>query len=290
MSLSETAHAKINLTLHVTGRRADGYHILDSLVVFPDAADTLSYVPSGSPLSLELTGRFGQTLAGEASDDNLVMRGARLLADGRDVEQTGRLILEKNLPVASGIGGGSADAAATLRLLDRAWELNTSTERLHRIATRLGADVPVCLAQKPALMSGIGEQLAPAPTLPQCGMILINCGEPVSTPAVFRARTSAFSSAATFPAAWPDARAMATDLGHLTNDLEAPACEICPAIRTVLTIIAALPGCLLSRMSGSGATCFGLFVSAEAARAAKDRLGSNPAAESWWIHAGSLSF
>lgn len=289
MSLSETAHAKINLTLHVTGKRPDGYHILDSLAVFASAADTLSYIPSGSPLSLELTGPFGQTLATEACDDNLVIRAARLLAEGRTVEQTGRVILEKNLPVASGIGGGSADAAATLRLLDRVWGLNTPADRLHTIATRLGADVPVCLAQKPARMGGIGEQLSPAPTLPDCGMILINCGEAVSTPAVFRARVNTFSPAASFPASWPDAKTMATDLARLTNDLEAPACEICPAIRTVLTTIASLPDCRLSRMSGSGATCFGLFDSPDAARTAAQALSSNPTAATWWIQAGPLA-
>lgn len=288
MSLTEPAHAKINLTLHVTGKRPDGYHLLDSLVVFASAHDTLTFTPSDAPLSLSFTGRFGAVLAGEPTGDNLVMRAARLITEGTDIPLTGHLTLEKNLPVASGIGGGSADAAATLRLLNRIWSLNTPADQLHSIAEKLGADVPVCLAQKATRMQGIGEQLSPVPPLPPCGLLLVNCGEAVSTPAIFRARTSSFSAPLTLPASWDSARSLAEDLAGMTNDLEAPACTVCPAIRPVLTAIAGQKDCLLSRMSGSGATCFGLFPSAEAASAAATALSKTPGAENWWISAGPL--
>nr|WP_269151029.1 4-(cytidine 5'-diphospho)-2-C-methyl-D-erythritol kinase [Acetobacter sicerae] len=287
VSLTETAHAKINLYLHVTGKRPDGYHLLDSLVVFAGAADRLTHQPSEAPLSLELTGPFGQKLASEATDDNLVIRAARLLTQGMDTPLTGRLILEKNLPVASGIGGGSADAAATLRLVDRVLALGTPEPRLLSIAEQLGADVPVCLLQKPTLMRGIGEQLDPAPALPACGILLVNCGEAVSTPAIFKARNAAFSSDAILPAAWPTAAAMTDDLQRLSNDLEPPACALCPSISIVLDAIGALPNCLLSRMSGSGATCFGLFDTAESAEAAATRLRQEQQND-WWIWAGPV--
>ncbi|GBQ28514.1 4-diphosphocytidyl-2-C-methyl-D-erythritol kinase [Acetobacter estunensis NRIC 0472] len=286
MSLTETAHAKINLYLHVTGKRPDGYHLLDSLAVFSDAADRLTYEASDAPLNLTLAGPFGDKLASEASDDNLVMRAARLLADGTDARLRGRLVLEKNLPVASGIGGGSADAAATLRLLDRAWNLNTSRARLLDLAEKLGADVPVCLVQRATRMRGIGEQLDPAPDLPPCGLLLVNSGDAVSTPAVFKARNAAFSPDATLPDSWPDVATMAHDLARLSNDLEPPARALCPNISLVLDTIAALPGCRLARMSGSGATCFGLFDTAQAAQKAAEILHKH--AGQWWIHAGSL--
>ncbi|MCH4091664.1 4-(cytidine 5'-diphospho)-2-C-methyl-D-erythritol kinase [Acetobacter sp.] len=287
MSLTETAHAKINLYLHVTGKRPDGYHLLDSLVVFAGAADRLTYEASGAPLSLELTGPFGQKLAAEATDDNLVTRAARLLTEGTDTPLTGRLVLGKNLPVASGIGGGSADAAATLRLVDRVMALGTSESRFLAISEKLGADVPVCLLQKPALMRGIGEQLNPAPVLPPCGILLVNCGEAVSTPAIFKARNAAFSGDAILPPAWPSAAAMTDDLRRLSNDLEPPARALCPSISTVLDAIGALPDCLLSRMSGSGATCFGLFETAESAEAAARQLRLEQQND-WWIWAGPV--
>ncbi len=278
--LTEAAPAKVNLTLHVTGRAPDGYHLLDSLVVFGPAADRLHAEPAET-LTLELTGPFAAGLAAEA--DNLVLRAARALAGWAGRVAGAALVLEKTLPVASGIGGGSADAAAALRLLARLWDLHPDPATLAALAAGLGADVPVCLASRPARMAGIGEVLSAAPTLPPCGLLLVNPGVAVATVDVFRARAGAFSPPAVLPSGWPDAAAMARDLAALSNDLEAPALAVCPAIAPVLAALRALPGCRLGRMSGSGATCFGLFDDAAAAEAAAARLP-----DGWWRSAGAL--
>lgn len=280
MPWSEPAPAKVNLHLHVTGRRADGYHLLDSLVVFGPGGDRLAAAPAAA-LSLAVEGRFGAGLATEP--DNLVLRAARALAAAAGIAPGAALTLTKSLPVASGIGGGSADAAAALRLLDRLWGLQFGPARLAEIGARLGADVPVCLGARPAVMQGIGEVLRPAPRLPDCGLLLVNPGLALATPPVFRARTGPFRPAAELPAGWDDAAAMARDLAILSNDLEAPAIGLCPAIAEVLAALRGLPGCLLARMSGSGATCFGLFPRAIAARAAAARLP-----DGWWHDAGGL--
>jgi 4-diphosphocytidyl-2-C-methyl-D-erythritol kinase len=274
MSQAEFAPAKVNLFLHVTGRRADGYHLLESLAVFPAMGDRLEATPADD-LTLEITGPFGGTLAAEP--DNLVLRAARALAPGEGAA----LRLIKNLPVASGIGGGSADAAAALRLLARLWAIDAG---LHGIAASLGADVPVCLASRAARMGGIGELLRPAPALPPCGILLVNPGVEVPTPAVFKARQGAFSQPATLPASWPTAAAMAADLQALTNDLQAPAIALQPVIGEVLAALAALPGVLLARMSGSGATCFALFPTAAAASAAATAITP----PNWWRWGGGL--
>lgn len=279
--LTEAARAKVNLYLHVVGRRADGYHLLDSLAVFPGAADRLSAAPADA-LTLEVAGPNAAGL--ETGPDNLVLQAARALASATGVEAGARLVLDKRLPVASGIGGGSADAAAALRLLARLWDVHLPAERLQVIAQGLGADVPVCLESRPARMGGIGERLQPAPSLPGCGMTLLNPGAAVATPDVFRARGGAFSGVPVLPDAWPDAAAMAADLAQMRNDLEAPAMTLCPAVAAVLEWLRAQPGCLLARMSGSGATCFGLFAEAEAAAAAAVR-----APGSWWAWGGAMS-
>ena len=292
--VSEFAPAKVNLYLHVTGRRADGYHLLDSLAVFPAVGDRLLAMPAEA-LSLTFEGPFGAVLAGEADNPetgNLVLRAARALGGTAGA----RIVLEKHLPVASGIGGGSADAAATLRLLCRLWDLPLAatpvasvrgapaSAGLARIALRLGADVPVCLASRAARMGGVGETLTAAPGLPPAGMVLVNPGVALATAAVFRARGAGFSAPAELPASWPDAATMANDLGKLRNDLEPPAIGLCPVIGVVLSALAAVPGCLLARMSGSGATCFGLFPDAPTAEAAARAL----ARPGWWCWGGAL--
>jgi 4-diphosphocytidyl-2-C-methyl-D-erythritol kinase len=262
--LSSFAPAKVNLFLHVTGKRADGYHLLDSLAVFPAVGDRLTFEPDATlslTLSLTLTGRFGASLSAEP--DNLVLRAARHLAAQTAIKPAGRLVLEKNLPVASGIGGGSADAAAALRLLARQWN---STAKLPDIALSLGADVPVCLARRAARMQGIGEMLSSAPKLPVFGMLLVN------------------PAPATLPRVWPDAAAMAADLVQLGNDLQAPAIRLAPGIAQVLAVLQALPGVLLARMSGSGATCFAIFATPSAAAGAAASLNQ----PDWWCWGGGL--
>ncbi|WP_235907703.1 4-(cytidine 5'-diphospho)-2-C-methyl-D-erythritol kinase [Siccirubricoccus phaeus] len=279
LGAEESAPAKVNLYLHVTGRREDGYHLLDSLAVFGPAADRVAAAP-GEALSLALEGPLAAGLAAEP--DNLVLRAARALAEATGRAPKAALVLEKRLPIASGIGGGSADAAAALRALDRLWGTGLGVAGLAGIAGRLGADVPVCLAARPARMQGVGEVLRPAPSLPEYGLLLANPGVALATPAVFRARQGGFTPPAALPEAWPDAAAMARDLAALRNDLEPPAIALCPAIAEVLAAIRALPGCLLARMSGSGATCFGLFPDSAAARRAAALLPGG-----WWREGGA---
>jgi 4-diphosphocytidyl-2-C-methyl-D-erythritol kinase len=281
MRLTEAAPAKVNLTLHITGRRADGYHLLDSLVVFGPAQDVL-HAELADGLSLALTGPFAAGLVAEA--DNLVLRAARALAGWAGQPPRAALRLDKHLPVASGIGGGSADAAAALRLLARFWALDVPPAEMARLAGGLGADVPVCLAGRPARMAGIGDVLTPAPALPPCGMLLVNPGVALATADVFRARAGSFTPAAAWPESWPDAAAMARTLSAQHNDLEPPALALCPPVGAALTALRDTPGCLLARMSGSGATCFGLFADAPAA----ERAGAGlPAA--WWRSAGWIA-
>lgn len=283
MMLHEPARAKVNLFLHVVGKRADGYHLLDSLAVFPDIGDIVSAAPSDT-LELHLTGRFGAALVAEP--DNLVLRAARALQQLAGVSEGASLSLKKNLPVASGIGGGSADAAATLRALCRLWRIAPAGVALHAIATSLGADVPVCLDQRAARMQGVGEILSPAPDMPEAGMVLTNPGISVATPAVFRARSGGFRLAAVLPPAWHDTAAMVSWLRATHNDLEQPAIGLCPPIDTSLAVLRATEGCLLARMSGSGATCFGLFANPAAASAAAAAV--TLAQPEWWVWGGAM--
>ena len=281
MRLTEAAPAKVNLTLHVTGRRADGYHLLDSLVVFGPAQDVLHAEPADA-LSLTLAGPFAGGLVAEA--DNLVLRAGRALVAWAGRPLGAALTLEKVLPVASGIGGGSADAAAALRVLARLWGLDVPAAELSGLAAGLGADVPVCLAGRPARMAGIGDVLGAAPGLPPCGMLLVNPGVALATASVFRAREPGFSAPAVWPESWPEAAAMAADLATQHNDLEPAALALCPAVGDVLVALRAAPGCLLARMSGSGATCFGLFADAASAEQAGRGLPAG-----WWHSAGWIA-
>ena len=292
--LVEPAPAKINLALHVTGRRADGYHLLDTLVVHGVAADRLTARPGDAavagdatlPIHLEITGRFAAGL--DAGLDNLVMRAARLLET--EARRLGgscaplRLVLEKNLPVASGIGGGSSDAAATLRLLNRVWRLGLPLDRLAEIALPLGADLPMCVHGVALRARGIGETIDRLPPLPRLPMVLVNPGVAVATPAVFRALASRDNPPLPdLPDRFADADALVARLAATRNDLEAPAVRLAPMIGEVLAHLRATPGCRLARMSGSGATCFAIYdapAEAEAAAAAM------PAA--WWAAAGSI--
>jgi 4-diphosphocytidyl-2-C-methyl-D-erythritol kinase len=231
-------------------------------------------------LSLRVDGPFGGVL--RAEPDNLVLRAARALAAERGIEPAASLHLAKHLPVASGIGGGSADAAAALRLLARLWNVAGAGVAL---ATGLGADVPVCLASRPARMAGIGEIVSAAPAMPDCGIVLVNPGIAVSTPAIFRARAAEFSPAPLLPAAWPDFAGFIAALAATRNDLEPAALALCPPIGDVLAALRSERGCALARMSGSGATCFGLFPTADMAARAAGALRR----PGWWSWGGSLT-
>ncbi|MCL6608939.1 MAG: 4-(cytidine 5'-diphospho)-2-C-methyl-D-erythritol kinase [Geminicoccaceae bacterium] len=253
----ETAPAKLNLDLLVTARRADGHHDLDSLVVFCELADRLELRPAES-FSLVLE---GPTAAGiPAGPDNLVLRAARLLAETVGVAGGAAIRLVKEIPVAAGLGGGSADAAAALRGLRRLWGLAIDDERLRELGLGLGADLPVCLYGRPARMRGIGERLDPVRGLPDLPLLLVNPGRPLPTGPVFRGLTGPFRAADRPPLrAGPSLVQLAVWLAESRNDLEPPARRLEPEIGRVLEDLAALSGCLVARMSGSGATCFGLF-------------------------------
>ncbi|HVH01575.1 MAG TPA: 4-(cytidine 5'-diphospho)-2-C-methyl-D-erythritol kinase [Amaricoccus sp.] len=272
---AEFAPAKVNLALHVTGRRPDGYHELDSLAVFPRVGDRLFATPAPG-LTLAVEGRFAGALA---AADNLVLRAARLLGSGRGAA----LSLDKALPVAGGIGGGSADAAAALRLLARLWDVPLPGAAA---VLGLGADVPVCLAGLPSRMRGIGERLEPLP-LPGFWLVLANPGVRLETAAVFAALAGRFGPPLPAPPAFADAATLAGWLAARRNDLEAPAVGLAPPLAAVLSALAAQPGCALARMSGSGATCFGLFDAAGPAEAAAATL--RRARRDWWVAAAPVA-
>lgn len=284
MTRAWPAPAKLNLYLHVIGRRDDGYHLLDSLVAFADVADQVRAAPA-SALSLATEGPFAAALGGPP-EDNLVWRAAVLLARHLGRVPAAALTLVKTLPVASGIGGGSSDAAATLKALLALWQVSLAPTELHHLAAALGADVPVCLEGRAAWLGGIGEDVAPAPALPPVAVVLANPGVALATPAVFRRRSGAFSAPARFAEAPRDAAALVALLAERRNDLTAAALELVPEIGAVLTRLAAAEGALLARMSGSGATCFALFAEPGQAAAAAARLGAEE--PRWWVAAGNL--
>ena len=278
------ARAKVNLYLHVTGKRADGFHLLDSLIVFAETGDEIRVAPADD-LALTVEGPFAEGLAAEA--DNLVLRAARALAAEIGITPRAHIHLTKNLPIASGIGGGSADAAATLASLAGLWQATVAPARLQEIALTLGADVPVCVDGRPAFIGGIGEEIAPAGTLPPAWLLLVNPKVPTPTPQVFKARTGGFSAAARWdrpPAATVE---LAAYLQAQRNDLTDAARIVAPVIGDVLNEIAATPDCLLARLSGSGATCFGLYGSAAAAKAAGQAITARR--PDWWTSAAAIA-
>lgn len=270
------APAKVNLTLHVTGHRADGYHLLDSLVVFAAVADRVRVAP-GRGLTLALSGPMAAGL--QADEDNLVLRAARFLG-----VTDAAITLEKHLPVAAGIGGGSSDAAATLRALA---QLSGRVLPDPAATAALGADVPVCLDPRPRRMAGVGEVLADVPALPPLWLVLVNPGVAVPTAAVFRGLAGRTGRAmpARLPR-WRGVAELAAFLRMMRNDLETPAEALAPVIGRVRGALAAQPGCLLARMSGSGATVFGLFADPLGAAAAAQAL--RRAEPGWWVADSAL--
>lgn len=278
------ARAKLNLYLHVVGRRADGYHLLDSLVAFADIADRIAAAPAPR-LSLAIAGPFAGGLAANDSN-NLVWRAADALARKLGRSPGAALTLEKNLPVASGIGGGSSDAAATLKALAELWHADLDEQALCDIGVTLGADVPVCIAARNSWLGSTGERVEAAPKLPPVALVLVNPGIALPTASVFKARRGEFSAPARFTQVPADAAALAALLAERRNDLTAAAIEQVPAIAIVLERLAAVKGALLARMSGSGATCFALFATSDAAEAAARELHAE--ARGWWVAAGNL--
>lgn len=281
--LTYWAWAKVNLYLEITGRRADGYHELDSLVVFAGVGDRLIFEPA-ERLNFSAEGPFGGTVP--PSSGNLVLTAAKALRQAGGIQLGASIRLDKRLPAAAGLGGGSADAAATLLGLAALWNLSIEERRLREIGMAIGADLPVCLFGRPALVGGAGERIERAPPLPSAWLLLVNPGLALSTKAVFEARHGAFSEIAPAPQVMLDLEALADYLASRRNDLEPAACRLAPAITQVLAAIAALPGCRLARMSGSGASCFGLFAKAgEAVAAAAELTAVQPA---WWVQAAPL--
>jgi 4-diphosphocytidyl-2-C-methyl-D-erythritol kinase len=283
------APAKVNLYLHVVGRRADGYHLLDSLVAFADIGDRVEGSPADL-LSLAVGGPEADALT-DLGDDNLVLRAARLYLEaarnaGAASARGAALFLDKRLPTASGIGGGSSDAAATLRVLDHLSGSVLAPAALEVLAARLGADVPACLLARPVWMGGVGELLEPATSLPAAGIVLANPRVTLATPAVFRGRGGPFSGPDRFTAMPREAAGLAAALAARRNDLTPAALRLVPEIAEILEQLAGLPGALLARMSGSGATCFALFIDRDAALAAHAAL--RRARPEWWSAAGAL--
>lgn len=259
----ETAPAKINLALHVTGRRDDGYHLLDSLVTFAEDGDELVFETVDSD-SFRVVGRFGTELS---QDDNLVLKARDLLRVALDAQGQPygpvAITLDKSLPIASGIGGGSADAAATLRGLSRLWKADLPAQTLLEIAIQLGADVPMCLASTPLRARGIGEAIEKA-AMPSVPLVLVNPLKPVSTPEIFRSLARRDNAPIGEITAAPNASAWMKSLSVLRNDLQPPAEALVPEITEACDLLRqSLAGFV--RMSGSGATCFGLYETEAAA-------------------------
>lgn len=285
----ERAPAKINLNLHVTGRRSDGWHMIESFVAFADVSDVLTF--NAAPhFSLEITGPFAAALP---SENNLALKAARALRDGVSALPPGcSIMLEKNLPVASGIGGGSADAAAVLRALPALFDIAVEPTALLQLAAGLGADVPACLLARAAMISGTGTLVEPAPSLPEIHAVLVNPGIQLATGEIYAAMGFEPGSAdpVTHPVAPPGpfsgAGQLVEYLNGTRNDFEPVVSARLHELGDVLEALFASSGCLLARMSGSGATCFGLFAGAGEADAAKRNIAARH--QDWWVGAGRL--
>jgi 4-diphosphocytidyl-2-C-methyl-D-erythritol kinase len=280
MRIGELARAKVNLTLVVRGRRTDGYHELESLVTFAEASDVVTIETDAAAGRLTVSGPSAPDIHGE----NLLGRTMALLRDADPHLRIGAVHLHKNLPVAAGLGGGSADAAALLRAVRRANPERTVAFDWLDIAARLGADVPVCFHGGPALMWGKGERIAPLQSLPALDAVLVNPRRPLPTGSVFAGlgRSAADADApAPTPPAFADLPGLLDYMRAHGNDLEAPACALLPAIGEIRALLAAQPDCRFAAMSGSGPTCFGLFSSRDAARGAAAAIAA--AKPAWWV-------
>ncbi|HEY4545713.1 MAG TPA: 4-(cytidine 5'-diphospho)-2-C-methyl-D-erythritol kinase [Pedomonas sp.] len=278
--LVEPAPAKLNLFLHVIGRREDGYHLLETLFVFTEAGDELT-VSAADSLSLAIEGPYAGVLAGE--QDNLILRAARALADAAGLQNAGaRLVLQKNLPVAAGLGGGSADAAATLRALNQLWRLNRSLEQLAEIGAGLGADIPACVYSKPMWGHGIGTELIPTRLTEALPVILVNPGLPLATPDVFRTYAELGREfSAELPEQDSSLQPSLAWAAGLANDLETAARLCLPLLEDVRDALLEQEGVRLVRMAGSGPTWFAVFDNQAQASLAAERL--RRCRPDWWV-------
>lgn len=284
-----SAPAKVNLYLHVCGKRADGYHLLDSLIAFcPAAADQIS-IEAADDFSLRLEGDCAAALQTTQQDDNLVTRAAKALAQATHKPLNCHITLTKTLPVAAGIGGGSSDAAATLKALLDFWGLDRPPAGFDDLLLALGADTPICAQGRAAQIGGIGEVIKPLPApLPPLFIVLVNPGIACSTPAIFKALTAEDHSGAVTlsPAALASSAALLDFLAAQRNDLSMAAATQVPEIAQILEALTQQEGCALQRLSGSGATCFGLFTSQSLAQRAAEALQAMQ--PHWWIAHGTL--
>lgn len=281
-TLTEKAAAKINLTLRVIGRRADGYHDLESLVAFADVADVLALQP-GTDDALEVSGPFAGRSG--AVSDNLVLKALGALRQRVTGLKGGRFLLEKNVPVAAGLGGGSADAAAALRLIARSNAIALDDRGLLDAARAVGADVPVCLDPRPRIMRGVGELLSPPLELPELPAVLVNPGVPLATREVFGKFTGGQGEGELTDVP-REFDALIECLNHHGNDLTAAASACAPVVAEVLAALKSLSGVKLARMSGSGSSCFALFATQREAAAAAQRLATEQ--KGWWVKSTSL--
>lgn len=276
--LSATAHAKVTLFLHITGKRDDGYHLLDALVGFTQAGDTVT-VKAADELSLEVDGRFAEACGN--ADDNLVLRAAKLLKDHANVEEGAKITLTKNLPVAAGLGGGSSDAAATLKLLCKLWNVPMSVHELAELALPLGADLPVCVFAAPARMSGIGEVIQSVDSMAELPILLVNPNVPLSTPEVYNHYTHVPSPYVSPQIKTDDAMALLVGLDRTHNHLQRAAIICDGIVAEVLLELETQFDCYVARLCGSGATCYALFEHPQSmARAAAAIRKNNP---DWWV-------
>lgn len=283
---TDLAGAKINLALHVLGRRADGYHLIETLVTFADYGDVVGARPApGGHMRLAVNGPLAAALDKTGEGDNLVMRAASALmhaAGARARLQPMALSLLKRLPVAAGLGGGSADAAATLRLLNRLWKLHFSDAKLTEIGLSLGADVPMCLQSRPLLARGIGERITPVIGMPALPIVLVKPRVALSTAAVFaRLEPDERTPLPPLPARFRNLLEVIFWLRQARNDLAGPAALVSKTAATPAKMLMRDPDCLFARMSGSGAAAFGIFASMQAAERAAARIGERKPA--WWI-------
>ena len=286
MKLNLLAPAKVNLALHIIGRRSDGYHLLDSLVVFPNISDELNFENSKST-SLEISGPYKDVLK-EQEQANIILSTVDKLSQEQRVTNQGITIqLTKNLPISSGIGGGSSNAAATLLALNQMWQCNLGNKELARIAIQIGADVAVCLTKKPSRIEGIGEKITNLSDFPSGAMVLANPNQPVSTPKVFaNLKNFENTNLPKIPNNFSNFTSLVNWLSETRNDLEPTAIYLEPTIETVKTELQNLKNCEFARMSGSGATCFGLFQNVEDAKLASKTLKEK--FPNWWVQVGKF--